>query len=378
MHLDGLDSKVFLQQFWQKQPLFITNGFPDIPGIISPDFLAEMACDPVVESRIVRHKNNTWQLENGPFTSIDFSDKDNWTLLVQAVNEFLPELTPLLDAFHFLPHWRLDDIMASHAVSNGGVGPHFDYYDVFLIQVSGERKWLVGQQCDETTPLQKNSELAIVADFETQVEYTSRPGDVLYIPSKIAHWGTALDDQCVTLSVGFRAPSHKEVISELPDFLSSSIEESGFYQDPDDLAERINHAEITTPDIEQLRKILSRIAASSDIDIAHWFGCYMTEPKYPEQQVLETPGMKFDELEENCILHRDETVRMAFYSTNNSTSFFCNGEALEYPASAKALVSLIANKRVFRISELAPLLVNESDNIFFNNLWQQGYWYVAS
>ncbi|MBK8289148.1 MAG: hypothetical protein IPK95_11375 [Cellvibrionales bacterium] len=146
-----------------------------------------------------------WQCEQGPFKAKRFKTlpPSHWTLLVQSVDQWIPEIQALLAQFDFLPRWRLDDIMISYATDGGGVGPHFDYYDVFLLQASGKRRWQVGQRCDENSALRDNDKIKLLKDFHTEADYTLATGDMLYLPAGVAHWGTAVGDDCITISIGF-------------------------------------------------------------------------------------------------------------------------------------------------------------------------------
>lgn len=182
------------------------------------DTLAGLALDEDVESRLVIGAGNgPWQLEQGPFEEDRFAalGERGWTLLVQSVDHYLTETSLLLDDFAFLPGWRLEDIMISYAAEGGSVGPHFDRYDVFLIQASGQRHWQLGPVCDEHSPQRSDTPLKMLAHMPVEQELTAGPGDVLYLPPGVAHHGIALDSHCVTWSVGFRAPDYRDLLTEI-------------------------------------------------------------------------------------------------------------------------------------------------------------------
>ncbi len=207
----------FLSRYWQRQPLFMRAA---ASGLDHPDAdtLAGLALEEEVESRLVRGAGNgPWALDQGPFSEHRFADlgDNDWTLLVQSVDHYLTEVSLLLDDFHFLPGWRLEDIMISYAAEGGSVGPHFDRYDVFLIQAAGQRRWQLGPPCDENTPQRSDTPLKMLADMPLQAEYNAGPGDVLYLPPGVAHHGVALDSECVTWSVGFRAPDFRDLLAEM-------------------------------------------------------------------------------------------------------------------------------------------------------------------
>src|SRR5690606_11456768 len=201
-----LPAERFLSEYWQKKPLLMRQV---ASGLAHPDAntLAGLALEDEVESRLISgHDLGPWNLQNGPFQERDFDlmPKENWTLLVQSVDCFLTEVSLLLDYFDFLPAWRLEDIMISYAAKGGSVGPHFDQYDVFLVQASGSRRWQIGQRCDGSTLLLPHDDLKLLADFQVQEELVLEAGDVLYLPPDLAHWGIAESDDCITWSVGLR------------------------------------------------------------------------------------------------------------------------------------------------------------------------------
>ena len=212
-----LPAEEFLARYWQREPLFMPGAATGLDHP-EPDLLASLALDEEVESRIVRGGADTdWQLRHGPFSEADFASlgQRDWTLLVQSVDHYLTEVSLLLDSFSFLPAWRLEDIMISYAAEGGGVGPHFDRYDVFLIQARGWRRWTLGPRCDEDTPLRDHPDLRLLRDPPVEQLYEAGPGDVLYLPPGVAHEGVALDGDCVTWSVGLRAPARRDLLAAL-------------------------------------------------------------------------------------------------------------------------------------------------------------------
>ena len=201
---------------------------------------------------------------------------------MQAVNLWVPEVRQLLEHFAFLPPWRLDDIMVSYAPEGGSVGPHFDYYDVFLLQGYGQRKWQIGGTgkalCDESTARVANTPLRILSDFQVADQWLLNPGDMLYLPPQVAHHGIALGD-CMTYSIGFRSPTAAEMLSDLATELLSRPH-SPHYKDPD-LTEAMASEIISPAFIEQARQLLTSIL-DDEMLLADWFARYMTAPKYPE------------------------------------------------------------------------------------------------
>jgi 50S ribosomal protein L16 3-hydroxylase len=218
-------------------------------------------------------------VEHGPFTEARFSNlgREPWTLLVNAVDHHVPDVSALLDSFRFIPNWRIDDVMVSYAVDQGGVGPHFDRYDVFLVQGLGRRRWQVGAPCDDTAELLPNDNLRLLANFEPAEEWILEPGDVLYVPPGIPHNGIAIGDDCMTYSIGFRAPSRDELIGQWTEHLVEQSESDHYYDDPS-LALQDNPGEITTQVLEGLHAMITEELMDRQA-FARWFGEYNSKPK---------------------------------------------------------------------------------------------------
>ena len=227
--LGGLRPSEFLRDYWQKKPLLVRNAFPALGDLLEPEELLELAETDDVESRLIIEAGaEPWELRNGPFhrTTWRKLPKTGWTALVQAVDHYLPPLADLLDHFAFIPEWRIDDVMVSYAVPGGSVGAHFDQYDVFLIQGPGRRRWQLGDVCDDSTPRLPHARLKLVADMPVHFDEIVNPGDLLYVPPGLAHHGVA-QDECLTYSVGFRAPGIAQVLEQLVD---ASLERAGDQQ----------------------------------------------------------------------------------------------------------------------------------------------------
>ncbi len=272
----------FLNEYWQKKPLLIRQAIPDFVSPLSADELAGLSLEEEVESRLILEKGETpWELRHGPFTEETFSSlpESHWTLLVQAVDHWVPEVHELLEYFRFLPSWRLEDIMISYATDGGNVGPHYDQFDVFLIQAEGKRRWQIGPLYDDQTPMVENTSLHILSEFNVLEDYVLEPGDMLYLPPGVGHHGVA-EGECMTISVGFRAPSHRDILMQFTDFVSDQLSESLRYADPDQRLLK-NPGEIDREAVNRVQAILKSYAEDKDL-IAQWFGQAMTEPKHPQ------------------------------------------------------------------------------------------------
>jgi 50S ribosomal protein L16 3-hydroxylase len=372
--LNDLTPAQFLAEYWQKKPLLIKKAIPGFQGLLTPEELAGLACEEEVESRIVQQTGEQWRLRNGPFSEKDFSKLParDWTLLVQSVNHFLPEASQLLQQFSFIPHARLDDLMVSYAPHGGGVGPHFDSYDVFLLQGQGKRLWRISEQTDLS--LVDGAPLRILKQFDTQQEWLLEAGDMLYLPPKIAHWGVAVSDgteDCMTYSIGFRAPKHQELASEFLGYLQDQLHQGatpidGIYEDAD-LTLQTHPAEISPEMVAKVSKNLARIQWS-DSQIGAFLGSYLSEPK---SHVIFEPNRKIslkafkDQLAKHT-LALDLKSQMLFFADR----FYLNGECAEFTTEVDA-VDLDALKTLADKRTLAPGKHGEA-------IAQQLYdWYLA-
>lgn len=279
IQLADFDIAGFLRDYWQKKPLLIRNPWDHWVNPLTPDELAGLACEDHVESRLVSQKSQEWQLDPGPFAEDRFSEtpRDPWTLLVQSVDHHVPAVSALLDLFRFIPSWRVDDVMVSYAVDGGGVGPHFDHYDVFLVQGLGRRKWQLGGLCDDSSALLPHDDLRLLADFQAEAEWVLEPGDILYVPPRFAHNGVAVGDDCMTYSIGFRAPSREELIAGWTDSVLSDLADDDRYTDPD-FTMQSNPGEIAPAAIDRLYAMVAERLLDR-ASFARWFGTYNTAPK---------------------------------------------------------------------------------------------------
>ncbi len=270
------DREAFLAQYWQRKPLLIRNAIPGFCAPLPADELAGLALEEEIESRIIEYCAGHWRLHHGPFSTGDFQRDNPWTLLVQAVDHYIPAVAALRRLVNFLPQWRMDDIMVSYAVDGGSVGPHYDNYDVFLLQGEGERHWQLGQFCDAQSPLLPHDELRILRDFNCSQEYVLGPGDILYVPPGLAHWGVARGE-CTTFSIGFRAPRINDMVSRWADHLLEQLDGELFYTDS--RIEPVTRAgEIRPRDLE---RVAAQLQAALEVETEnHWFGAMVTEPRY--------------------------------------------------------------------------------------------------
>ncbi|WP_353979260.1 cupin domain-containing protein [Salinicola endophyticus] len=345
--LGGLTPAQFLSRHWQKSPLLIRGALPDFVSPLDPDDLAGLACEPEVESRLVEEQgpDKAWQVSQGPFDDATFArlPESGWSLLVQAVDHYVPEVAALLAQFDFLPQWRLDDIMVSYAPSGGSVGPHVDQYDVFLLQASGRRHWQLGGKPGDEAALIAGIDLRILDTFEVQPDqdWVLEPGDMLYLPPGVAHHGVSASDDCMTFSIGFRAPSVDETVTAFADYIGEQLGDSQRYTDAD-LQPPQHPGELDDAAVERVRTLLLAAIDRPD-QMAQWFGRAMTQPKYLDQLVpSDSPS---DPAEVQAALRAGERLlhspgsRFAWRAqTSTRATLFADGDALDCdPALARRL-----------------------------------------
>ncbi|WP_166255390.1 cupin domain-containing protein [Marinobacter salicampi] len=356
----GFPADEFLAHYWQKKPLVIRQAFPGFQSPVSADELAGLACEDTVESRIVIENDNgsPWQLKNGPFPAEQFEQlpETHWTLLVQGLDHWVPAAADLLEHFRFIPNWRLDDVMASYAPPGGSVGPHYDQYDVFLLQAEGHRQWSFGGQCDEASARVEGTPLRILKGWQGSQTVTLAPGDMLYLPPSIGHHGVALDD-CITLSVGFRAPTVDDVLTGFSDFLCLQPGANAHLGDPD-LKLPDNPGAIPPDAIARLQEVItSRLGDTRQLTL--WFGQFATAPKNTDvivpadTQVTPTGLMQL--MGEGGDLRWNEGSRFAYHEFDDSTALFVDGEQFILRGDARALAPVLCRSNVLSGPDIARL-----------------------
>ena len=372
--LGGITAREFLRDYWQKKPLLIRQAIPDFESPIDADELAGLALEEEVESRLViEHGERPWELRRGPFAEDTFSTlpEREWTLLVQAVDQFVPEVAELLEQFRFLPSWRIDDVMISFAAPGGSVGPHFDNYDVFLLQAHGKRNWKIGQMCSSESPMLQHADLRILAEFEESAEWVLEPGDMLYLPPRLAHFGIAEDD-CMTYSVGFRAPSAAEVLTHFTDFLAQYLTDEERYTDADAQPVSDPH-QIQSDALDRLKSLLAE-HMSDERMLLTWFGQFMTEPRYPEliagEELIEEDFIS--SLQDGAILVRNPSARMAWSEVDDDVLLFASGQSRYLPGKLRELLKLVCSADALHSDNLGEWLADEDGRDLLCELVKQG------
>jgi len=337
--LGGLTPREFLRRHWQKRPLFVRRALPGFKEVLSAQALARLALRDDVESRMVQRRGGRWGTEHGPFRSLRPKKRD-WTLLVSGVNLHEAGAEALLRRFSFIPQARLDDVMVSYATPGGGVGPHVDSYDVFLVQGAGRRRWTVW------SPQGK------------PFKWMTARGDLLYVPPGWRHDGVALEP-CFTYSVGFRAPAGAELGAAFLDWLHERGLPQARYRDPG-LAPAIEPARIPPQLTQFTHGVLSRIRWTR-ADVERFLGEYLSMPK---PHVVFRPGRARRALR-SAFVRLDPKTQLLYAGRR----FFVNGESIAVPARAAATLRRLADERAAAGAELARVRLGD-----LISLWhKQGY-----
>jgi 50S ribosomal protein L16 3-hydroxylase len=341
--LGGLSPRQFMSRHWQKKPLLVRGAVPGFTPLLARAELFALAARDDVESRLVARAGNSWTFRRGPFgrRTLPGLSQPGWTLLVQGADLHHAGVHELLDRFRFVPQARLDDVMISYASDAGGVGPHFDSYDVFLLQAQGRRRWRFGRQTDLT--LLDDVPLKILAHFEPQEEYVLEAGDLLYLPPRYAHDGVA-EGECQTYSIGFRSPARGELARELLQRLAdAAADEAGdaVYRDP--RQEAAAEPGAVPPALQHFARDALRAALKNPLALHRALGEYLTEPKAsvwfetaPGRQALR-----------NLVL--DRRTRMMY----DRQHVFINGESYRATGRDAALLRELADQGTLTRGRLA-------------------------
>ncbi len=339
----NFDAELFLRDYWQRKPLLIKQALPGLEDPLAPEELAGLALEDCIDSRIVELAPEGWRFQQGPFAADDFNRDNPWTLLVQSVDHLLDEVASLRRVIQFLPSWRFDDVMISYAEAGGGVGPHYDNYDVFLLQGQGSRTWRLGQYCDENSPLIEHTDLRILAEFNQSEEYVLHSGDVLYVPPRLAHWGVS-NDESLTYSLGFRATPVNHMLSRATDELLNILHAEALYIDPP-LAPAARAGEINTQALAaataQVEAALARLKHNSN-----WFGELVTESEFEPGSITLRVG---------DTVRLDPAARVAWHDTDSSVAVFANGRTLQLSPELLAGIIALCEGRFITIDKDLPL-----------------------
>jgi len=377
--LGNISRKTFMEEYWQKKPLLVRQAFADFESPITADELAGLACDEDVNSRIVMEKGgeHPWFPIFGPMSEEIYSSmpETHWSLVVNDLEKYLPELSWIIDRFRFIPEWRLDDLMISYAADQGSVGPHIDLYDVFIMQGQGKRRWQISTQSVAEGNQVKETPLRIQKDFQAEEEWIVEPGDMLYLPPGVSHHGVSLGES-LSYSIGFRAISHADLVSEFIAHITQNLSPLLTYQDPDQLIQE-HPNEIKQDAMERVAEIFKQYLSPDHPELQRWFGRYVSDGKAdvitePEKTVASIEEMQV--LAEAGVLNRHPASRFAFANNSDGTLLFVDGG--DYEVGSEFAKALCKQRQV----DLAALIeiADEDELLFIVELYNQGHIYFES
>ena len=378
--LNDFDIELFLREYWQKKPLVIRQGFKDFIDPLDEHELAGLALEDNIDSRIVSLQDLDWQVTQGPFADINAHCQGAWSLLVQAVDHYVPEADELMRAFSFIPHWRMTDLMVSFSNQGAGVGAHIDQYDVFIIQGKGSRRWQVGLPSDYAVKL-PHPALKQIEDFAPIIDEVLEPGDIIYIPPHHPHNGVAQQD-CMNYSVGFRAPSQQEMFASFSDYVAEHNLFTERYVDHV-IEPREYGGEIKPHEVKAFKQFMLQALDKGDFD--DWLSAYLsesyhakdpneqdTEP-YSEQEIAEL-------LAEGALFIRENGLKAIFQqnSQNPETDFvfYIEGQRFSCPSSINGLVKELLNNSEFSLDNHASNQDSQALSPLLSSLVNAGFWFV--
>lgn len=346
----GLDAQTFLSDYWQKKPLLIRQAFADFDTPITPDELAGLALEEDTTPRLITcDEQGHYHVENGPFDETRFSQlsENNWSLLVTDVEKHLPDLADYLCPFQFIPNWRIDDLMISYAPEGASVGAHVDEYDVFLLQASGTRQWMINSSDKPDVTLVADASLKLLANFVASETYDLEPGDMLYLPPGMPHHGVAVSDNCTTWSIGFRAPIVSEVMHSFAEMIADKFEHQR-YRDP-----QLNISvpgKIDTQSLNAFKELWQQATKITDADLANMTGRLLTMPAVDIERDAFSQQEKLQ-----CHWSKHSFSRFAYIQQEAITTLYADAEAL---VCSEQLAKTLCNNQSVCADELDA---NDSD-----------------
>ncbi|QUN04580.1 cupin domain-containing protein [Shewanella yunxiaonensis] len=371
-----IDKDKFLKEIWQQKPVIFRQAFKDFADPIAADELAGLACEEEVASRVVvtQDKGKNWQVINGPFEDYDQYGEENWQLLVQAINHWYPDCQPLVEAFRFLPDWRFDDLMASFATPGGGVGPHIDQYDVFIIQGEGRRRWTVGdigsyqQRGGVTTS-------PLIENFEPIIDEILEPGDMLYIPPGFPHQGSTLT-LAMSYSIGFRAPSQQELLSSMADYLIDCNQGQQRYTST---SEPSQPGMVPLAQQQGLMTLLTALAQAPETYQA-MLGKLLSQNRF-ELDICEAERIDAEELQQalqdGAVISRIGGLKVLLLENDAADRLFINGDSFDFAAEDRDYAEILANHTSIDSEIALAMLQRNSINALLLKLLELGYCYLA-
>lgn len=383
--LGGLTAAQFLRDYWQKKPLFVKGAFPNFEDPLSADEIAGLAFEEFIPSRFIFEEGGErpWELKMGPFFEEDFAslaDK-KWMLVVNDIEKSLPHLKSMLDPFRFIPNWRLDDLQASLGEDGGSVGAHWDDYDVFLIQGEGKKRWQISYDEVSEDDFVEGIDIRLIEHFKPDEEWLVEPGDLLYLPPRIGHFGINIG-RSVTWSVGFRAPKHSEMLHDFTGSLLEDIAEDARFTDPD-LTQVTQIGELDDLAVERVSKVIHQYLTLNPEAIARWFGQHITEPKLfqtPEPRAELYSAEALSQLiAEKGELERHPGITFLYRDINERRYLFAGGEEFSLPVEEGEIIRMICQHPELTAGMMAaPVASSKEVEALILQLVNDGYYFDYS
>jgi 50S ribosomal protein L16 3-hydroxylase len=364
--LGDLTPESFLADYWQQRPLVVRQAFPGFQSPVSAEELAGLSCEVDVNSRIVIEKGgeHPWQTFYGPMDEAVFQGlpDTHWSLLVNDVEKHLPQLAWLLDCFRFIPEWCIDDLMISYAPEGGSVGPHLDRYDVFILQAQGHRHWQIHSRDVAPDNRVPDTDMDIQKEFEAEQDWLLGPGDMIYIPPGVSHYGVATDD-CLSFSIGFRAPSHAEMLQDFVGFISQGRPAEVNFSDPRLVVQQ--HAnEITPATLDSVREVLGKYLQADPPGLSRWFGRFISDVK---TDIIPEAGQAVADFSNLLVTHpvlaRPPASHYAFSREGQRALLFVDGD--DFDVSVGFAETLCAHREI-ELRTLAAIMTAAEQQLLLN------------
>lgn len=359
--LGDISTRQFLSDYWQKKPLLIRQAFKGFENPFSAEELAGLACEDDIESRIILEKDGIkpWELRHGPFTEQDFArlPQSHWTLLIQDVEKHIPELCNITDRFDFIPRWRLDDLMISYAADKGSVGAHVDAYDVFLLQAHGQRHWQISTDSIDTNDIIANVDLKILKQFDPDQDWILKPGDMLYLPPGIPHHGIAIGD-CMTYSIGFRAPSHLDMLQSFIETIIKNHNCETLYTDPG-LSLQSHPHEISTATMDAFSHIINQHLNRTKLNMQHSIGSLLSESKiqFQTQKPDNTANRDtfIQQWQQEQLLYRNTAIKFLYVPSTDHIDFYIDGHHCRFKTDNTELAEWLCTVLEYKYTDCHQL-----------------------
>lgn len=367
----------FLRQYWQKKPVVIRGAFANFIDPISPDELAGLTMEEEIDSRFVSNLDGQWHAEHGPFDEQKLTQlsESHWQLIVQAANHWHAGVAQLIEPFKAMPQWLLDDVMACYSATGGGVGPHIDQYDVFIVQGEGRRRWRVGaRDVGQYNEQIRTAALRQIEGFEAEIDEVLEAGDLIYIPPGYPHEGDTLEPS-MSYSIGFRSPNEQELLSNFADYVLAHDLGKAHLHNPD-LQPRLQHGVINQTDRDQLDAMLNAMLRSPQT-VQHFLGCMLSQSRH-QLDIVEPEEPYLEEQIQSNLYAGDTLYKVSglrtLYHDNEPNVAFINGEVFQVSEAQQPLLHHLCNQEQITLHELDTHQSLEAFQLL-TQLVNKGYWY---